>query len=570
MKYIYLITILLLCNLANAQRAKADSLFKLNYSELKNKFYDFYDHNKVLQSKEIAKYYLQKAKKENNILEVAEGYNLIHFNEDFSTALKYSDSIAMITKNVKGNLYPARTFLIKGNLYYKYDNLKAALDNYILGLKYAKEQNDEKQTAYANMNIAYINSYIGRNVEAAKIFRNYLYNRRNITDDYQHNQIRIALISCYLDINKLDSANVLIREGRESAVRNKNNYDIGLYTFLSGIYDLRIKKYETAITKLSEAYGQLIKVNENNANFALYNLSKAYDGVKNKEKAVQYFEILDDNVRKTDITFPELRDVYTYLIDYYKEKNDKEKQLYYIDRFIKVDKKLDEQFQYLSTELPKKYDTPILLQEKESIIKELKKKKILSYISVGIITLLFLILLLLYFKSRKSEKKHRKIAQSLIRSVEERHTVHPKTELTETIVDEPVQQEEKVIKNMPEEVVQTILKELHLFEGNNQFLQKGITLSSLAQSINTNTTYLSEIINTHKEKNFTTYLSDLRIDYALERLIEDKKFRSYKLAVIADELGYNNAQAFTAAFKKKTQTTLSAYIKEIEKRIPVK
>jgi AraC-like DNA-binding protein len=59
-------------------------------------------------------------------------------------------------------------------------------------------------------------------------------------------------------------------------------------------------------------------------------------------------------------------------------------------------------------------------------------------------------------------------------------------------------------------------------------------------------------------------LNDLRIDYALSKLLKDKRFRSYKLAVVAEELGYNNEQAFSLAFKRKTGTTLTAYLKEIE------
>ncbi|RNA61150.1 helix-turn-helix domain-containing protein [Chryseobacterium nematophagum] len=571
MKYIFPIIIFLFSNLVSSQKNKLDSLYELKYSELKNKFYDYYDHNQILQSGQIAKYYLQKAKKEKNTLEIAEGYNLIHFNKDFSTSLKYIDSLALITKDIKENLYPARTYLIKGNLYYKHDNLKAALDNYIVGLKYAKEQNDEKQTAYANMNIAYINSYVGKNLEAAKIFRYYLYNGKNITDDYQHNQMRIALISCYLEIGKLDSANILIKEGQRYALIGKNKYDSNLYSYLSGTYDLKLKKYNTAITKLSNAYTYFTNTNENsNANYSLYNLGKTYEEIKNKKKVVETYTQLDFNVQKTDITFPELREVYTYLIDYYKEINDTEKQLYYIDRFLKIDKKLDEQFRYLSTELPKKYDTPNLLQEKENIINELKKKKTLFYITIGVMTLLLVLLLFLYFKSRKSEQKHQKIAQNLINSIEKRHKIQPITEVEEILIEKPIQQEEKVIKNIAEEVIQTILTELLYFETNKHFLKKGITLSSLAQSINTNTAYLSEVINTHKEKNFTGYLNDLQIDYALERLVEDKLFRSYKLAAIADELGYNSSQVFTAAFKKKTQTTLSTYIKEIEKSIVIK
>jgi len=53
----------------------------------------------------------------------------------------------------------------------------------------------------------------------------------------------------------------------------------------------------------------------------------------------------------------------------------------------------------------------------------------------------------------------------------------------------------------------------------------------------------------------------------LERLVKDKKFRSYKLPAIAEEIGYSNVQAFSIAFKKKIGTTLSIYIKEIENSI---
>ncbi|WP_045492636.1 helix-turn-helix domain-containing protein [Chryseobacterium sp. StRB126] len=574
MKYIVLIILLLSSNLAGAQKGKFDNLYEFTYSELKNKFYDYYDYNKTSDAKQIARYYLQKAKKEKNTLEIAEGYILVHFYEDYPTALKYLDSLTTITKTVKGNLYPTRTYLTKGNLYYKHDNLKAALDNYILGLKYAKEQHDEKQTAYANMSIAYINSYIGKNAEAAKTFRYYLYNGNNITDTYQHNQIRIALISCYLEINKLDSANILIKEGQKSILLGKNKYDPNLYSYLSGTYDLKLKAYNTAIIKLSNAYNYFTNNNENsNANYALYNLGKAYQGLKNKEKVTETYIKLDSDVQKYNITFPELREVYTYLIDYYKANNDQQKQLYYIDRFLVVDKKLDEQIQYLSTELPKKYDTPNLLQEKEDIIEKLEIRKKVLYVSVGVLVLILLFIIYLYYKSKKKEKEQRKIAQDLISLVEKRNieenNIDEKNgandiEINHLAIPEQNEQNDKTTKALSEEVTQFILQELRIFESKELFLKKGITLASLAKNIKTNTAYLSEIINTHKGKNFATYLNDLRIDFALNRLVKDKKFRSYKLSVIAEELGYNNEQAFSLAFKKKTGTTLSMYIKEID------
>ncbi|AZA67034.1 helix-turn-helix domain-containing protein [Chryseobacterium carnipullorum] len=142
-------------------------------------------------------------------------------------------------------------------------------------------------------------------------------------------------------------------------------------------------------------------------------------------------------------------------------------------------------------------------------------------------------------------------------------------EETQPLIIEEVMPEikDKTGNALSEDVTQSILKDLNTFESKGLFLKKGITLASLAKTFKTNTAYLSEVINTHQGKNFTTYLNDLRIDYVSERLLEDKKLRSYKLPAIADELGYNNVQAFSAAFKKKTGTTPAIYIKEIENSI---
>ena len=569
MKVIFSI-LLFLSNLISAQKNIADSLTEFNYTQLKNKFYNYDENSKASQAKHIAKYYLQKAKKEKNILQIAEGYNLMHLNENFSTALKYIDSLSVITKDIKGDLYPARIYIIKGNLYYKYDNLKLALDSYILGLQYAKDQKDEKQIAYANLNIAYLNSYMGKNKEAAKTFRYYLYNAKNLSEA-DHNQMRVSLIYCYLGINKIDSANILIKEGQNSSYTSKNEYSVNQYTYLSGLSNFKQNEYKNAIAKLLKAYQYFYSINDNNANYVLFSLGKAYNGLNNKEKAIQYFSILDSNVQKTNNTFLELREVYTYLIDYYKEKNDKEKQLYYIDRFLKVDKKLDEQFEYLSTELPKKYDTPRLLQEKENIIKDLKNRKRILYASISILVIILLLVLFLYYKARKTASKHRKIAQELIHNIEKRNsesTTDIKKEIPELAqMSEHTETENIITKTVPEDVTLFILNELETFEIKQLFLKNGITLASLAKNIKTNTSYLSETINNHKGKNFTSYLNDLRIDYVLERLVKDKKFRSYKLPAIAEEIGYNNVQVFSVAFKKKTGTTPAIYIKEIENSI---
>jgi len=571
MKYYIFLFYLFWGNLFYTQNKITDTLSTLSYKELKSLFDHYYESDNILTTNTIAKKYLQKAKKEKNNTQIAEGYILVQYNQDFPLALKYLDSLDIITKNINGSQYPTRTYLMKGNLYFKYDYLKKALDNYIIGLNYAKENQDEKQTAFANINIAYLNNYLGKYTESTKIFRYYLYNRNKDISESQYNQIRISLINGYIELNKIDSATILIREGLKSTFTSKSKYAAAQYSYFSGYSYLKQKKYSSAVIELLKAYKFFLSIEDNNVNYALYSLGKSYNGLEKKDISIQYFKRLDSNIQKTNITFPELREVYTYLIDYYKEKNDQEKQLYYIDRFLKVDKKLDDQFRYLSTELPKKYDTPNLLEEKENIISALERRKIMLYISVSALLIIISWLAYLYYKSKKTEKQYRKIAHDLVRSVEQ--------SIEAVIVSDPVSDEndnkenkkteifvspDKITKTTPEEISESILKQLENFENKKHYLKKGVTMANLAKNLKTNTAYLSDVINSHKGKNFAAYLNDLRIDYALKQLVQDKKICSYKLSAIAEELGYNTEQSFSIAFKKKTGTTLTIYIKEIE------
>lgn len=539
-----------------------------SYKELEKEFYSsrFGDVN----SKSIAESYLKKAKSEKNITQIAEGYVMLHFEENLPNALKYLDSLQQITRNSKENIYPARIYLLKGNLYFRNDNLQAALNNYILGLKYAKEKGNKRQIAMAHISIAYLNNYIGKHAETAKVLRHYAYDADYMNQD-EKNGLKLNLADAYIEINKMDSAYILIKEGLLDSKKNKDVYRYHQNLGMLGYYHLHSKNYQKAIDGLLECEKYFFTNNnasKRNQHYTFLYLGQSYAGLNKKEKAIEYFRKIDSMVLKTNYIYPELRDVYTYLIDYYKENNDKEKQLYYVDRFLKVDHVLDTQFRYISRELPRRYDAPKLQQEKESITSELQKRKTLFYIVLSCLLISHLLFINFYFKYKRSERKHKKIAQDLLQSVNDNkkdYEYEAKDEAALQQIPVPTS-DDKTSKIISEDVVQTILKELEIFESKNQFLNKGITLGSLAKKIKTNSKYLSEIINTYKGKNFATYLNDLRIDYAISRLANDKKFRSYKLTFIAEELGYNNEQAFTLAFKKRTGTPLSVYLKEIENR----
>ena len=124
----------------------------------------------------------------------------------------------------------------------------------------------------------------------------------------------------------------------------------------------------------------------------------------------------------------------------------------------------------------------------------------------------------------------------------------------------------KDIIDIPIDVVDNILKKLQDFEDKNQFAKKHYTLNSLAKDLNTNSAYLSKVINIYKNVNFANYLNNLRIDFAIDQLSANKSLRSYTIQAIAEEVGFKNAQSFSSAFKRKTGIHPSFFIKQLNNK----
>ncbi len=141
LKYFIILLLFGFNSLFYSQSDNLDTLRKYSYEELENIFYSYKDGNQVENSKIIAKYYLQKARKEKKDKKyLAEGYVFNQYNQDLQVSLKYIDSLEIISKNFQDDRYPARIYLLKGLLYNQFDNETAALENFIIALKYAKEK----------------------------------------------------------------------------------------------------------------------------------------------------------------------------------------------------------------------------------------------------------------------------------------------------------------------------------------------------------------------------------------------------------------------------------------------
>lgn len=93
------------------------------------------------------------------------------------------------------------------------------------------------------------------------------------------------------------------------------------------------------------------------------------------------------------------------------------------------------------------------------------------------------------------------------------------------------------------------------------YLDDSLSIHSLASALNTNSKYLSLLINTEFEKSFVVFVNEFRITEAKTLLLEGK---SKKLTIegVGYEAGFKSKSAFNLAFKKFTGDTPSSFLKK--------
>lgn len=114
--------------------------------------------------------------------------------------------------------------------------------------------------------------------------------------------------------------------------------------------------------------------------------------------------------------------------------------------------------------------------------------------------------------------------------------------------------------NIPAETEQTILAKLKKFESSVKFTNNEMSLAMLAAQVDTNTKYLSEIINKHYQDNFNTYINKLRVNYIIGKLKSEPAYLNYKISYLAEESGFSSHSSFATIFKSITGIAPTTFI----------
>lgn len=583
-KYIKLLVLLsyFLCSTYSYSQT-VDSLKQYSYEELDSLFYaEFYKENSTSEKYAIA--LLERALANNNKKQEATSHLKLAqlYNRDaiFKKAHTHVDiAISLAEQEIKNDSLKNEFLLYKAGIFYNSTNYKKALTYYTDTYQYYyKLANNEQRIIDIAHSIASIKSLVGDEKEAKKIFKeNYqIYTTLEKDSSKTFRKISyintlIALSDTYIDeaiaeknlVQKnilLDSATYYNTIGFDKSKKYEDLDGYNYFLIRKAIVLQEKGNYQDAISDFKLAIQKANEIGQNATLTTIYfHLANSYEKLNDLDTSIDYFKKIDSLSSEDIEQSTYLPETYIALANLYKKKGDPTNAMKYYDSYVEIDKLNDEKTIEIRKKIIEDYELKVLKNEIEELKEENEDSQTNYKTALIVITILIFILLIVFTYNKKKQQKNRLVFEDLMKQLEAKK----KEGLNKSTSKKEEKSKSKL--TIDEEKVNDILKALEKFEEKKQFLDNNCDLGFVAKKVKTNKAYLSKVIHTEKQQKFIQYITNLRINYALEKLKEDKLFRSYDIKSIASELGFKSPDSFSRAFKNKTGIYPSYYIKNINK-----
>ncbi|MBQ4819337.1 AraC family transcriptional regulator [Aquimarina sp. MMG016] len=509
-------------------------------------------------AKAYYKYYLERSiqKNESRSQFISHYYlgDLAYVNGDFATSVGHGKSMLRLSKTLNNNNYKITALNHLGNVYYKIREYENSLEQYLAAYHIYKEIdiNDPKLGLLVNINI--IRTRIHRYEEALKSYVKIIdiLKKKDHTDLPNYSGIYLSSILgagvCHYHLREYDKAISYYEQGFKLAKRyNSEHYEINFHMTSGEAYTAK-GMYTDALEHLYKAKNK-IRSSSTTFNPALHTTNfhlatvffKKEEYIKTLDYLSESFEIIDSP--KKEIQVEKINEMYDLAYRAAEKLGDKEKQIEYSLAYRRIIDSLH--LDDIRTK-DKLYDQDI--EELEEKNQNLSNQNV-TYIIISLIAIVIIVVLLIY--NFRKQQKNKRLFEELQKKQQYKDSDDVPTSKKDFVTDKKAE---------------VLFKKLNELEVTDFFLKEDCNLYNTAKLINTNTTYLSKIINEYQQKSFNDFINELRIQYCLKKLKTDKKFRSYTIKAIAGELGYKSVNTFASAFKKQTGLTHSFYLKQTLKK----
>lgn len=377
----------------------------------------------------------------------------------------------------------------------------------------------------------------------------------NLAPYYQDTSLEKSID--YLEKSKIEIEKIKDNNDEISLNKKKNllvsiNTNLGIFYFMNSNPNRNLQlseSYFSAALKDAEIDNYQIDTDSKISLFEA--LLEFYNGKKEYNKAVKYGERLLELEKSYSMPY-ERRVGYMVLAKAYLGLEKSEISQKYLDLFSKLNDSINK----IEKEAVEESIKQIVKKNEKNYSEKLRT--IIIGVSISILAFLIIGMLIWKQKKRRLHKTYEKIIETLKVNL---------AESQKTLILKEADEEDNIQKtlNMSEEKAKALLIKLDKFERNNQFTKQEVSFSYLSNYLRTNSKYLNEILKIYKDKTFSQYINDLRIDYITKHLYEEPKSREYKISYLAEICGFSSREVFAVAFKKKMGISPSYFIENLRK-----
>lgn len=328
------------------------------------------------------------------------------------------------------------------------------------------------------------------------------------------------------------------------------------------------KDYEKAFAYLDQQK-EVILSNSNDSNFHdwltdnnytrcefLWGLGKYEEGLALIQENLRLGQQADNHLT--------LCDAYNNLMDYYREHGNEQLAQHYELLYLREKNYIENQNHLLDVDKVKFLFEIEEMNEEARVQAEREQVKTYALWMVSFFTLFIIVsLVLLYRNYRKVKEKNAQLFQKVQEQLAEIEEKKALIMQAATFQPAPTEEKAKYQKNAIGETEKSEL--LHrifmVMENADDVYSNDFSLQRLAELVDGNPNYVSQVINEKYNCNFNALLNEYRIREACRRINDQEHYGNQTLDGIAQSVGIRARSTFVAAFKKFTGMTPSAYQK---------
>lgn len=521
--------------------AQTDSLKGLPLPRVMDLIYQQRDSSKAVL---ISNYLTNRARIEKDSSAVSWGHYGNYINRSYPNNIPFLDSLIYSTKGLNNS---EEIFgLITNAEYHFYDNNEfvEALFFYLKARELSIETKNEYYMRTTTRSMASIKFLAGQYSESLKLYHQY-----GQIEPEEELGLYFDIANCHYELQNIDSLSYYSNLGIRKSLEKIDTLKYQHFLRFNGVSQYMSGNYKRALDSLNKS--RSFSMDTINLGSSFYYSALAHEAMGRVDSAMHYFKEITDLNQEPEIYFPEIKNVYFRLYEESKEKNNIDKQLYYVDKLIEADSVLESKSKGLISQVEKDYDLPNFEERRLKLQIALANKKYLTYAVVALSVMLIVSVTVFFLRFVKQKNRLNDAIDNPVKYLK--------------TIDSPKRTVQLNKNKLPAEHIKQFDKFFQIFEIEKRFLNHSMSLQSLASAANTNTSYLSNYLNTHK-RGYSNYINRLRAQYAFTEIPKNPKLLIYTLDHIAKLYGFSSLRAFNRSFEKFLKIKPRDYLAQIKQR----